>query len=216
MRMPKRCASGDSKSTDCVRPRTASRSDPQHCMKGLFDLTSTTIAFTLHSSSGLNLQAVNPALASWRLRMSAARPFLIVATTAIVGGGGVAAAVAHAPTRHLVWMVAYLVLVGGVVQVALGLGQALLPATLPSRQFRAGECVLFNLGNAGVIMGTLLSATFVVALGTLVFVASLAMFLAGLRGSARGWMVNLLRGVLLLTGCGAIVGLILTFLRTAH
>lgn len=142
--------------------------------------------------------------------MQMARPFLIVATLAILFGGGVAAAIAHAPTRQLVWMVAYLVLVAGVVQVALGLGQAFLAETLPSKRFRAGECVLFNLGNAGVIAGTLLSDYIVVVMGTLVFVASLAMFLMGLRGSARGWLVNALRAVLLITCCGAIVGLILS------
>lgn len=144
-----------------------------------------------------------------------ARPFLTVAALAILAGGLVAAAVAHAPTQPMVWMVAYLVLVVGLVQVALGLGQTLLPRTMPSTGFRVGECVLFNVGNVGVIAGTLLLSPMWVAVGTVVFIASLVMFWVGLRGTSGGWLVHALRALLVITCGGALVGLVLSFITTS-
>ncbi|TAL95934.1 MAG: hypothetical protein EPN69_05000 [Rhodanobacter sp.] len=66
-----------------------------------------------------------PAHVPWCERISSALPFLVVCALAIVGGGALAAAMAHAPSRKLMWAVAYLVLVVGVTQAALGVGQAL-------------------------------------------------------------------------------------------
>src|SRR6185312_9648817 len=70
-----------------------------------------------------------------RERLRAARPFLLTALLALLFAGFVAAAIAHAPTRSLVWMVAYLVLVAGVAQGVLGLGQALLPGQPPASRW---------------------------------------------------------------------------------
>jgi hypothetical protein len=145
-----------------------------------------------------------------RERLVAARAFLVVAVAAILAGGLLAAAVAHAPTRPLVWAVAYLVLVVGVAQGVLGLGQAWLPARLPSARWRAGEWLLFNAGNAGVIAGTLLACSALVALGTALFVASLVAFLAGTRGAGAGWPLRAFRAVLAITCIGACIGLILS------
>src|SRR5699024_4635774 len=105
---------------------------------------------------------VSPALHE---RLMAARIFLATALAALLVAGFTAAAIAHAPTRLLVWMVAYLVLVAGVAQGVLGLGQALLPVRLPSRRWRVAEWILFNLGNVGVIAGTLRASTACVAIG---------------------------------------------------
>lgn len=145
-----------------------------------------------------------------RERLVATRWFLLAATLALLAGGFVAAAIIHAPTQTMVWMVAYLVLVAGVAQVVLGLGQALLPARVPSPGWRAGEWLLFNLGNAGVIAGTLLGAPGLVAVGTALFVASLLAFLLGVRRGGRGWLLHAFRGVLVVTCAGACVGLVLS------
>lgn len=152
------------------------------------------------------------ALEIQRTRLTAARLFLIVAGVAILAGGLTAAAVAHAPTEHMVWMVAYLVLVAGLVQVVLGVGQALLPTHLPTQGFLAAECICFNLGNAGVIVGTLVSSVALVAIGTAVFAASLAMFLYGVRKARPGWPSQAFRAVLAITCISAIVGLILSII----
>jgi len=151
-----------------------------------------------------------------RERLRAARPFLLTALLALLFAGFVAAAIAHAPTRSLVWMVAYLVLVAGVAQGVLGLGQALLPGQPPASRWRAGEWLLFNGGNVGVIAGTLLVAPALVAAGTALFVAALAAFLLGVRGAGGGWLLQLFRAVLAITGLGASVGLVLTLTGIAR
>ncbi|MDN5770907.1 MAG: hypothetical protein L0H24_08450, partial [Microlunatus sp.] len=83
-------------------------------------------------------------------------PFAGVGLAAVVAGGLIAAAIAHAPTQPLVWLVAYLVLVVGVAQAALGVGQhRLADHRLTTTQLWT-EFALYNLGNAAVIVGTLL------------------------------------------------------------
>lgn len=142
-------------------------------------------------------------------RLAAAMPFLLTATFAIVVGGLVAAAIAHAPGQKLVWMVAYLILVGGVAQVILGGGQALLTDRLPSGRTRLAEVFLFNAGNVGVIFGTIWSSLPIVWAGTLLFAAALVMFMLATRVAGRSWLVYAYRLVLLLVGVGAITGLVL-------
>ena len=73
-----------------------------------------------------------------------------------------AAVTAHNPTQHGTWAVAYLVLVGGVAQIAVGVGQALHTTTRVSPRVVAAEFTAFNLGNAGVLLGTLLETTWLV------------------------------------------------------
>jgi hypothetical protein len=107
-------------------------------------------------------------------------------------------------------MVAYLVLVAGVAQGVLGLGQALLPTQPPAPRWRAGEWLLFNGGNAGVIAGTLLALPALVAAGTALFVAALLAFLLGVRGAGHGWLLHAFRTVLVVTCLGACVGLALS------
>ena len=146
-------------------------------------------------------------------RASAAAPFLVVALLSIVAGGLVAAVTAHAPSRALVWMVAFLVLVAGVAQAALGAGQAWLAADTPSMRLVWLQCFFFNVGSAGVIAGTLMASAPLVTSGTAVFVAALLMFLAGTRGARTGrWLVAYRIG-LGLVALGATVGVLLSLIR---
>ncbi|HET6655116.1 MAG TPA: hypothetical protein VFH57_02620 [Gammaproteobacteria bacterium] len=137
---------------------------------------------------------------------------MATALAAIVAGGLVAAAIAHDSSRHVVWMVAYLVLVVGVAQAVLGLGQALLPARLPSLRWRVGEWALFNAGNAGVIAGTLVARSVPVVIGTALFVIALLLFLTGLNNAGRGWPLQVYRAVLAVACIGAITGLALSLI----
>jgi hypothetical protein len=124
------------------------------------------------------------AAARWR----AAAPFGALGVAAIIAGGLVAAAVARHPAEHPVWTSAYLVLIVGVAQVVFGAGQAWLSERLPSSGWIAGEWIVFNLGNAGVIAGTMLGSFRIVLVGTVLFVAGIAAFLLGTRGPVRdGW-----------------------------
>lgn len=154
----------------------------------------------------------------FRERLGAAGAFLAIALLSVLAGGFVSAIAAHAPTRFLMWMVAYLVLVAGVAQAVLGLGQAWLAERVPSRRWRIGEWVLFNAGNAGVIAGTGLACTPLVAVGTGLFVVALAAFLVGVRGAGagHGWLLFAFRAVLVITCIGACVGLALSLAGVAR
>lgn len=123
-------------------------------------------------------------------RVAAGAPFAILATLAIIAAGVVAAAIAYDPTQPLIWMVAYLVLVVGVMQWIFGAGQAWLAEHPPRQAIVWSQWSLFNFGNAGVIGGTLCNRTSVVAAGTVLFVAAMAWFYVGVRHSPRrGWAI---------------------------
>lgn len=147
-------------------------------------------------------------------RTAAAAPFAAVATLAIIAAGVVAAAIAYNPTQRLIWMVAYLVLVVGVTQWVFGAGQAWLAESPPGTGVVLGQWSLFNLGNAGVIGGTLCSRTGVVVAGTVLFVAAIAWFFFGVRRSRhRGWAMayHVLLALIFLSAC---IGLVIS--ATSH
>ncbi len=146
-----------------------------------------------------------------RERLTAARLLLVTSLVAILAGGLMSGATAHAPTRHIMWMAAYLVLVAGVVQAALGLTQALLPERLPSRAWHISEWVLFNVGNAGVIAGTLLHSSLIVTIGTGLFVVALVLFLIGVHNARGGWPLYVYRAILTIVCISAVIGLVLSF-----
>ncbi|MGH8279001.1 MAG: hypothetical protein ACRETQ_05495 [Gammaproteobacteria bacterium] len=138
-------------------------------------------------------------------------PFLITGGLAIIVGGLVAAAVAHQPTQHLVWMAAYLVLIVGVAQMVFGGGQAWLSADTLRPAWRASEWIIYNLGNAGVIAGTLADLPSLVVVGTVLFIIGVALFLVHTRARTHiRWLIGyrILLGLVFLT---SLVGLVLTF-----
>jgi hypothetical protein len=141
-------------------------------------------------------------------RVAATAPFAATGIAAVVAGGATAAAIAYHPTEHLVWMVAYLVLVVGVMQGVFGAGQAWLAVRPPVRRTVWGQWALFNLGNTGVIGGTLCNRTGMVAVGTLLFVGAIAWFFMGVRRArVNGWGVayRVLLGLVFLSACTGVV-----------
>lgn len=142
-----------------------------------------------------------------------ARIFTATGSAAIIAGGLVAAAVAHRPTEPLVWMSAYLVLVVGVAQWVFGLGQAWLSADAPKTAWLASEWIIFNLGNTGVIAGTLADLPSLVVAGTVLFIVAIALFLVSTRGNAHPrWLAGyrVLLGLIFLT---SLTGLVLAFIK---
>ncbi len=146
------------------------------------------------------------------MRWRTAQVFVATGAAAIIGGGLVAAAVAHSPVQRLVWMSAYLVLIVGVAQIVFGAGQASLTTRQPNPGWVATEWLVFNVGNAGVIAGTLFGSFALVLVGTLLFAAGVALFLVGTRGSVRGWLIGY-RILLGLIFASSLVGLGLSFAR---
>jgi hypothetical protein len=102
----------------------------------------------------------------------------------IVAGGLVAAVDSAAPFAHGSWLAAYLVLVGGVAQLALGLGPLLLPAPTFSRSLGRAQLALWNAGTAIVAVGVLTDASAVVVIGSVLVLAALGCFARG-AGPAR-------------------------------
>lgn len=118
-------------------------------------------------------------------RRLVAAPFAAVGTGCVVAGGLVAAATAPAPSTHASWAAAYLVLVAGVAQIALGLGQAVIASHPPSRRQVAAQVIGWNVGNAAVLAGTLTGALPLVDLGGALLVTDLALLIHAVRGGLR-------------------------------
>lgn len=122
-------------------------------------------------------------------RWPSALPFVAIGSIAIIAAGLVAAATAGRPSYLASWAVAYLVLVVGVAQIALGIGQARLALEVPSGRLVAGELVLFNLGSAAVLAGSLLRIPLFTTIGSVLMLIALAVLFWAARGSTRGgWL----------------------------
>lgn len=137
-------------------------------------------------------------------------PFTVLGVAAIIIGGLIAAATAHQPTQHLMWVVGYLVLVVGVAQCVLGEGQARLAADPPIKAIVRTQWLLFNIGNIGVIVGTLTQSFGLLAAGTILFALAMVWFSLGIRGGGRSiWRICYLALVLVLL-VSSLVGLFLS------
>jgi hypothetical protein len=138
-------------------------------------------------------------------------PFLGLGVACVVAGGVVSAASAGGPTEHTAWAVAYLVLVAGVAQIGLGLGQLL--ATRPTGAASAAELGVWNLGNAGVLAGVLLPVTALVDVGGALLVVALALAVYNVRGAraqgATRWLLHLFRLLVLVLLVSIPIGLVL-------
>ncbi|GGB23820.1 hypothetical protein GCM10011492_12140 [Flexivirga endophytica] len=150
-----------------------------------------------------------PTAEQWRR----ASPFAAIGAVCIVGGGLLAAATAHAPSEHATWAVAYLVLVCGIAQIVVGVGQAaVVPAERVTRTPWA-ELLAWNLGNAGVIAGTVTDQLWLMVLGSVLLAISLVLFLFAGRGAGRSLLVMVYRAVLAIVLVSIPVGIALAIAR---
>lgn len=140
-----------------------------------------------------------------------ALPFAALGAAFVVAGGLVAAATAPNPSELTSWAAAYLVLVGGVVQVALGAGQALLALGTPSRRVIAIELMGWNAGSGAVLAGTLLGLSWLADVGGALLVPALVLVIRGVRGAARqpAWPLHLYRALVTLVLVSIPVGLVI-------
>ena len=139
----------------------------------------------------------------------AALPFAIVGTAAIIFGGLFSAATARAASYHSAWLVAYLVLVVGIAQLALGLGQWWLASAPLRPAAMLVQLVTFNAGNAGVIAGTLLASSLWVNIGSAFAAIGLVLFGRAVRSPRqRGAVLWSYLALVVLLLLSVIVGLI--------
>ena len=140
--------------------------------------------------------------------------FFAVGSTCIVAGGLISAIAASSPSENSSWAVAYLVLVGGVAQLAVGFGQSRLATQRISSALLAAEFAAWNLGNAAVIAGQLLGYSLVLDAGGVLLAAALVLLFLGVRGAAprltwERWGLLAYRMILLVVLVSIPIGLII-------
>ncbi|OLT18143.1 hypothetical protein BJF81_06725 [Ornithinimicrobium sp. CNJ-824] len=139
--------------------------------------------------------------------------FALVGLIAVITGGLVAAATGPTGFTDGSWVAAYLVLVAGVAQVGLGVGQALLAVVPPSGRRRGWQLLVYNVANAAVLLGTLTESVSVVVAGGVLLLLALALFLAAARHPrTHSWPLAIYRILLAILGVSVPVGIVLSAL----
>ena len=144
-------------------------------------------------------------------------PAGVLGTVSVVAGGLVAAVTGPLQLAHGSWAAAYLVLINGVAQVALGKAQAALAPRAPSRAVLAAQLAAWNLGGAAVIGGTLVRMPLIVDVGGLLLVIALALMVRTVRGrtTAPRWALWTYRLLLIIVLVSIPIGLVLAHIRAA-
>lgn len=144
----------------------------------------------------------------------AAVPFLVLGGTAIVAGGIVAAVARPTDFEEGSWLAAYLVLVGGVALIGLGLGQAMFAPRSPGRSTLTIQLAGWVVSSAAVVTGTLVSVPVITAVGGVVLLGVLVSFILSVRGSSgTGVVLWLYRAILVILVVSIPIGLVLAWQR---
>ena len=119
------------------------------------------------------------------------RPDLVAAALASLAAADVALVIQLAePFDHGTWLVAYLVLVGFLAQLLLGLGQATLLSAhslgAPSGQTQLAQALLWNFGVIAVPAGVLADTRLAVVAGSITLLGALASFANSARPALPG------------------------------
>lgn len=141
--------------------------------------------------------------------------FGAVALICVLAGGLVAAVTGPLHLEHGSWAAAYLVLVGGVAQGALGIAQYFLAAQRFVGWRVIAELVAWNGASAAVIGGTLVGNPWVVDAGGAMLVVSLALMFRTVhwRSAMSGWVPWGYRALLLVIAVSIPIGLVLAHFR---
>lgn len=154
------------------------------------------------------------------MRVDSATAMTVIGACWVVLGGLVAAVTAPLELAHGSWVAAYLVLVGGVAQFAMGHARARHPRPRQSTAWGWVQIGAWNLGGALVIAGTLASEPLVVDVASVLLVAALAIALHACLVPARPtgrqmalWRDWAYRSLLLVVAVSIPVGVVLSHLR---
>lgn len=142
----------------------------------------------------------------------------------VVFGGLVAAVTGPLDLANGSWTAAYLVLVGGVAQCAMGQSRTRHPEKLPPDSWGWAQIGAWNLGGALVIGGSLASEPLLVDFGSVLLVGALVIALDGTRattavaaGPARrrvsAWVDWVYRMLLLVLAVSIPIGITLSYVR---
>jgi len=142
-------------------------------------------------------------------------PFAIIAGVSIIAAGFISAITAFSPSYTASWAIAYLILVVGVAQLALGFGQAWLAEEPPSKALLIAEVILFNLANLATLLGTLLAWIALVYIGAVLMIIALALFIWGTRIAKPGkiWIVYGFRAIVFILIISAGIGLVIASVK---
>lgn len=133
------------------------------------------------------------------------RLFGLCGGTAVVLGGLIAAGSAPARSEAAAWAAAYLVLVGGTAQAAIGAAQLLLSRRPPSRAARNAQVLLWNAGTIAVITATVTAVPILGDAGGLMLLVVLALSARAVRGAA-GRGASTYRVLMALLAVSVVVG----------
>lgn len=162
--------------------------------------------FTIRNAWGGGSTPSSGISVSPHARALAAGAFVATGIVATIFGGLLATGAVPALAAEGGWLAAYLIVVAGIAQIALGAGQAWLAAACPGFERNAFEWGALNLGNLGVVTGSLLGSFWIVLSGSIAFVAALGLFARGVRPVRRrvwAWLYyGLLALLLALAGVG--------------
>ena len=138
--------------------------------------------------------------------------FVVAGGVLILAGGFCAAIDGVAPSQHLAWASAYLVLVCGSAQIMLGGGENSSSTRHGRVRVLFGyEFTAFNVANAAVLVGTLLRLSIVLDVGSIFFLVALGLFAWATRGTVtHNRSVRFVyRAVILVLGVSVPVGVLL-------
>ncbi len=150
-------------------------------------------------------------------RWSAAQPFALTGIACVVAGGLVAAVTSPLGLEMGSWTAAYLVLVAGVAQLGLGVGQAWIPEELPTARRRLFELTAWNGGGVAVLVATFIRTPLLVAAGGLALLIALGLFLSAVKRPRRvttHWLATY-RVLAIVVAISVLVGFVLSVARHA-
>lgn len=151
-------------------------------------------------------------------RWQCARRFVIAGAIGVIAGGLVAAVSRPTGFELGPWVAAYLVLVAGVGQIALGAGQAWLAASPPAPGRLVVEFVAWNAATVATIGGTLASVPSIAIAGSVAAAIGSAAFALGTDGGRadrrRGTKAAYV-GFAAMIAISSVIGAILAIARRA-
>lgn len=162
---------------------------------------------TRRAGSGTGAEGAVLAHSAWT--HPRARAFTVLGTVAVVGGSILSAAIAPTPSYHGSWAVAYIVLVAGVAQIVLGVGQTSVTDGHVGAGRVAWQAALFDAGVAATVTATILDIPVLLYAAAVAQVVAVILFLAATRGGRRGLTLITLRVVAIVLLVGTPTGVVI-------